>query len=523
MLRALVLAACSVPQDPTTAPAPQVAVVAVALDPADAGDRGFLAVAARAATFHHAVRLDWDGHDGGTLRTRLAAAGAPPFVLLFVRPERFDVMLHHEVLLAVAGLDDDPCADAAFGWLTARDAAALDTLWTRTEAQHHDGLRSHTWHSVAVASGMASTTYRGHRSALETAAGFRGDSFYLGTVEKDPAVRTYLARTVLPALEAAAVLECSGNGDPQGIWLFDGDRNRHPEKHWEYAPARVGEDPRGELPRLLAADVRGVKLPGTIVWSGACHSAATHRIYLEGDIVSTFGRAPSGTVHELPLEQSLGLAFLDAGAVALLAPVGPNHGMAALRESEFALATGGSLGEAVKSSWDDVLLAARGPLHLDHLVAGRRVDAGEHVMQGGGANRALLGDPTLRPFAATAVPGETVAIERGADGAFTVRVDWAAGFHARAWDMYGTDRERGACVPVRVASDDLLPAECTAVRAEVAATGADGGALPFVLSHAVIERFAGHRWLHLQANAPRRGIDGVAQRVVFRCAPGGAK
>lgn len=99
-----------------------------------------------------------------------------------------------------------------------------------------------------------------------------------------------------------------------------------------------------------------------------------------------------------------------------------------------------------------------------------------------------------------------------------MRVVWAKGFHARAWDMFGSDAQRSACVPVRLAADELLPAACTAVRVEVLASG-DDGPLPFQFTHAVFESFAGRRWLHLQANAPRAAVDGKAQRVEFRVTP----
>lgn len=512
----LLLLSSLAPQAP--AEPPRTAVVTVALDPKDATDRAFLAVAAQAAKFHRAAELAWDGADPAALCGRLRAGGAPTALLVFVRPERLDVMFHRRLLLALATIDDDPFVDVEFGYLTARTGTSLQALWQRTEVLHRDGLPSRIWHSAGVASGMKSSIYRGHRSPLERAAGFAGDSYYFGCVEADPDVLGFVDKT-LPELGKAAVLEWSGNGDPQGIWLFEGDRNLRREQHWEYAPGKVGHDPKGEMPRLTAARVRTMVLPGTIVWSGTCHSAATHRVHLEGDIVSTFGAAPPGTVHALPLDESLGLAFLDAGATALLAPIGPNHGMSAMRESEWALREGSTLGAAVKSSWDDVVFAAGGRLRLDVVVDGALVENGEQVMQGGGANRVLLGDPTLRPFAATAHEGETVAIERGADSTFTVRVSWDVGFHARAWDMFGTDRARGACVPVRVPVDDLLPATCTSVRVEVAAVDGDGAALPFVASHALFEQFGGQRWLHLRANAPRKDVDGRAQRLTFRVAP----
>ena len=49
------------------------------------------------------------------------------------------------------------------------------------------------------------------------------------------------------------------------------------------------------MPRITAEAFRALHLPSSIVWSGACHTAATHRVFVESDIVSTFGRVPAGT------------------------------------------------------------------------------------------------------------------------------------------------------------------------------------------------------------------------------------
>lgn len=514
-----VLMAAAAAQDGAESPPRQsVAVVRVGLDAGLPRHQAFSAVARRAAEFHAAATLDWDGLDGEALRQRLRALEPMRTDVLFVvPPEAFDVMLHRRALLLLCRLDDDPFVDATFGWFTARDGDAVEALWQRTEHVHRHGLASRTWHSAGVASGMKSAIYRGHRSALERAAGFTGDSFYFGCVERDPDVLAFIDRA-LPTLSQASVLEFTGNGDPQGIWLFDGNRNRERDKHWSYAPERVGEDPAGEMPRLLADRARRLRLERAVVWSGTCHSAATHRIFVEGDIVSTFGRAAAGTVHELPLEQSLGLALLDAGAVALLAPVGANHGLAVMRETETALRDGASLGEAVKATWDAVVMGANGVPKLDVVVDGRLVDAGEQVMQGGGANRVLLGDPTLRPFAKAADPRELVAVRDGPGAGFTVEVQWAKGFHATGWDMFGTDRARGACIAVRVP----LRGERAGMRdfaVSVVAVGADGEALDYRFSRALVERFRGDAWLHLQANGPRATVEQKAATLTFTVEP----
>lgn len=490
-----------------------VVVVEVGVDPLRAEHRGFAAVAKQAAAFHRAAVLRWTGEDGAVLAARLRESGAPTNVLLVVPPTEFDVMLHRRTLLALMQLDADPFVDAAFGWITARDGAAAEALWRRIETLHRDGPKSKVWHSIAVASEMKSAVYAGHRSDLEKAAGFTGDSVYLGTVEHDPDVLAFFDRFA-PELRRAAVVEWSGNGDPQGIWLFGDRRNLDPTKHWPYDPKKVGSDPNGEMPRLCADRVRRLALDGAVVWSGTCHAGATHRVHVEADIVATFGRAEPGTVYLLQPDESLGLAMLDAGAAAFVAAVGPNHGMSVLRETEFLLRNGASLGEALKSTYDDVVLAAGGLPKLDLVVDGALVAAGERIMQGGGCNRALFGDPTLRPFAATVDPRETVVVQSGRDGGLVIEVQRVEGFHATAWDMYGDDRQRGHQIQVRVALPDQEGDREQGYVAEVRIVAADI-VVPGVVAACVVERFGGRRFLHVKATAARAALDGKAATATF--------
>ncbi|MBL8735029.1 MAG: hypothetical protein JNL12_01250 [Planctomycetes bacterium] len=504
----------ALPSPRAQAPAPTaVVVVEVVVDSARAEQRGFTAVAKRAATFHRATVLRWNGEDGAVLAGLLREAGAPTNVLLVVPPAEFDVMLHRRTLLALMQLDSDPFVDASFGWITARDGAAVEALWERIERLHRDGPKSKVWHSIAVASNMKSAVYAGHRSDLEKAAGFTGDSVYLGTVEHDEDVLAFFDRFA-PELGRAAVVEWSGNGDPQGIWLFGDRRNLDRTKHWPYDPQKVGHDPNGEMPRLGADRIRRLALDGAVVWSGTCHAGATHRVYVEADIVSTFGSAEPGTVHRLQPDESLGLAMLDAGAASFAASVGPNHGMSGMRETEFALRNGASLGEALKSTYDDVVLAAGGLPKLDLLVAGELVAAGERIMQGGGCNRALFGDPTLRPFAATRDPRETVVVREGRDGGLEIEVRRVEGFHATAWDMYGDDRQGGHQIQVRVPLSDSEGDSEPAPLAEVRIVAA-GRVVPGVVVACVVERFAGLRFLHLKATAARTALDGKATTATF--------
>lgn len=493
-------------------------MVRVDLDASHGADRGYLAAAAAAQARHDAAVFDWDGDDYAALGAELRAR-QPENALFVLRPDRLDVVRHRRILLLSAALDDDWFVDCAFGYLSGADGAACEGLWQQIEARRERGAAAGAWTELSVASMDESRVYRDAIPDVAKAAGFRGDHYYFGTGDAE---REQIVARALAATATADVLHFSGNGDPEGIWLFPDRRNAERDKHWPYDPARVGDDPDGQMPRLLAARFRELDWRAPIVWSGTCHSGAVDRVFVEADIVATFGRTERTTVHRLATDKSLALAWLEAGAAALLVPIGANHGMSAAMEVDFALRNGASLGEAIKSTWDDVLLQAEGRLELVLPVEGephRR--GGERIMQGGGANRVLLGDPALRPFAATASPAEQVRIERAERGG-VVTVTRAAGWQPRAWDMYGVDRGRDWRVLVRVDAVELGLADVAdgaALDVAVTATGDGGAALPFSLQRCAVERFAGRVWLHLQANAPRGAVERRAAVVRFAVAP----
>jgi len=474
---------------------------------APAEDAAFAGAVARAARFHGAAVLAVADVDDPALRTGLAAA-APEQALVFVPAERLDVRLHRRLLALARQLDDDPFVDVEFGYLTGRDGSAIARLWERTELLHRRGLASTRWSSVFVASGMRSVRYAEYLPAEARAAGFQGDALALGIVEADPDVRAFAARE-LPWLAGSAVVTFTGNGDPQGIWLFDGARNLDASRHVDYAPDRVGLDPDGSMPRLLARDVRALDLGGAIVWSGTCHSAVPIRALVEGDIVSTFGRTTGPVVHVLGADESLCLAFVDAGAVALLAPIGANHGFAVDREQQFALAHGATLGAAIASTWDDVVLSAGGAPRLGDPVAGDDED----VMGGGGANRVLIGDPTLRPFPRVQPRGAATRVEFARER-LVAQVDWDAGFQPLAWDMYGDDPARDWRVVARV---ELVEGErpVAIASAKVTVVGGDGAPLPYELGPCLVEHERGRAILHLCARAPRSSVSDRAVSARF--------
>ncbi|MEM9381467.1 MAG: zf-HC2 domain-containing protein [Planctomycetota bacterium] len=477
-------------------------VVRVGLDPDDVEHAGFLDAARAAEVFHGAEAWDWDGRDfdalEGELRRRL-----PGNVLFVLPPERLDLVLHRRIVLLGARLDDDGFMDVAFGYLTAEDGAACRRFWRRIEDVHARGAVAGTWWQSSVATLDRSLCYEDSPPPLAAAAGFRGPHHYYGT--GDPRSQEYALRS-LETMGEAAVVAITGCGDPEGIWLFDDDRNLERDRHWEYDPERVGEDPDGEMPRLLASQFRDVELDGPILWSGTCHSGAVRRVYVEGDIVSTFGRTERATVHLLEPESSLALSWIEAGASALLVPLGANHGMSVSMEVDFALRNGASLGETLKSTYDDVLFAAGGALTLDLPVEGEPHRRGERVMQGGGSNRILIGDPSLRPFRAVEGTAERVSVERTDDG-LRVTVVRADGWQPRSWDMFGTDRRRSYRALTRVDLTELGLEGASEFDVTVWATAPDGSPMAYSMQRSAVEDHLGRRYLHLQAAGPRDELE----------------
>jgi len=484
-------------------------VVGVALS-----DRGFREVAQEVAAFHKGSLVDLDGRDFDGLGKRLAQA-KPEHVVFVVPPDVLDVNLHRRLLLLSADLDEDIFPDFAFGYLTARDGPAVAALWERTVAVHREGLASKRWIRSAVvrAKGYVS---QGTIDGVARASGFTGDAIYWGT-DGTRDERLAFVKTHLPALEGAAVIAMTGCGDPQGTWLFADSRNAEGDKHWDFDPKRVGHDPDGEMPRITADLIRKLRLSSPIVFTGVCHAGATRRVFVEGDIVSTFGRTKGiSTVYELSPAESYCLAMIDAGAVAFLCPIAANHGASVGRETTFMLTEGASLGETIKSTYDELYLASRGHLVLDLQVEGEPHRGTEYVMQGGGANRILIGDPALKPYPTTQHPTERVEIRNRSDRGFEVVVTWEKGYHARAWDMYREDSHRDWCIRARVDLEGLVPkGRALAVTAKAHATGRDGKPLPYEITHAEPETYHGRRYLHLQATAPRKPVGSKHVQAIF--------
>jgi|GEM_PF-402490 len=479
-------------------PAGDAYIVLSAVDPKGPWHKA----AERLAKYRKGTIIPFQIDQLASVQRKLALAGAR-YVAVVLEPGDLDVNLHRRLIAMSTRMDDDPFCDFALGYITGPTPEAALALVEGAIQVEKEGIAKSTA-EASVISEIKSFVTDAPAVALAGELGYEGKTIYWSTLEADPDVLEFVGDH-LKDLEHRGVVMFGGNGDPEGIWLFADGRNMDESKHWPFDPKRVGEDPKGEMPRILAKDLRGLDLSRSVVWSGTCHSAITGRAFVGGDIVSTFGTVDCVTEYMVPADRSLALAILGDGPSAFLAPIGPNHGYATLVEAYRALATGMALGDVMRVSYDEVILAEGGHLSPPVFVPGEPEPA-EDPMRGNAVNRLLFGDPAYRPFT-EAGRGEAETSVKGN----VVRCEVVDGDSGVFWDMYGGGDGPHDRVYVVVELPKGLPevASVTAESKEVAITGCRWG----------VEELDGKRWIHLVANAAQEAFakDGVV--VEFKLSP----
>jgi hypothetical protein len=479
------------------------------------GDPWFEAARRLAAWRKGTLVTGFDPLDPAAVAPRLRELGARR-VALVLPADEIDVNTQRRFLHVASRLDDDVFVDLSWGFVTGTKATTPGEMVERARAMEKAGV-DRRWTSVAVASDVQGFVSAGAGDPTAKRAGWGGKSVYWPCRESDPEPLDYARRTLKEIL-GGGVVSFSGCGDPEGTWLFSDRRNLDASKHWKFDPARVGQDPKGEMPRARADLFRRMDLRGAVVWDGVCHSGSLRRVYVEGDIVSTFGTVDRTTEYLIPEGRSVGGAILDAGAAAFIAPLGPNHGYATLVESEAAFEGRLDLGDVVRSTWNQVAVAlGKAPAPDLYVPGGGPVDPGA-PMTGGAMNRVLYGDPALAPFAKETL-APSVGVDRrevtGVTGGFAVvatvrEKSWSQ------WDMFGAgaDHDRVRAV-VELTKDD--PAS---LDVRVRATDAAGKRIAADRLSALVERIDGKRLLHLQVSAPRGlGLGEPGSSVEFTASP----
>ncbi|MHC4956291.1 MAG: hypothetical protein ACYTGZ_20815 [Planctomycetota bacterium] len=309
-------------------------------------------------------------------------------VAVFVEPHEMDVNLVRRFIVLSTLMDEDPFCDFAFGFFTASTPEKVKAFVQRSIEADTKGVKRAT---TRISASNVSVCYD-KWSFIE---GLPGNSWFAKQGDLP------YARKALETFGTAGFVHFGGCADPEGIWLFDDKRNLDRTKHWAYDPKKVGQDPKGEMPRITVEQLADLKLDHAVVWTHACHIGSVGRIWVEGDIVSTFGRCEKVEEYRIPKGKSVGLAIIEAGASAYIAPLGPNHGGQSAIEQAFASETGAPLGDVMRRAYHDVVMDTGGhPERIGVYVTGkpRFWDPDGFKNYNSPHNRALYGDPLLQPF-----------------------------------------------------------------------------------------------------------------------------
>ncbi|MFC1587520.1 tol-pal system YbgF family protein [Planctomycetota bacterium] len=355
--------------------------------------------AKKMAEFRNGTIVRFDPENPDAVKEKLKELGAR-YVCVVVKPGQIDINLLRRMLILSIALDDDPFCDFAFGFITGKTAKGAEKFVDNI-------IKADTMELAKRAARMAvsaiSRITELNASSIIYRAGYPGKCLRLGTDDKNNDIRVFMKKNI-SILNGAGVICISGNGDSEGVWLFNGHRNMEPEKHWEYSPGKAGYDPKGEMPRIMAADYKKLKLFPSVCWSGVCHMGVVEKTYLLGDTVATYGRTEHLTLHKIPVKNSQALTLIEKGVVALSCSMSANHGALCLKEQAYVFETGACLGDMMRNAYHllvvdenngklkGVGIFKQGGAHRDKNV--------HSAFAGEPQNRMLYGDPRYQPFTA---------------------------------------------------------------------------------------------------------------------------
>jgi rhamnogalacturonyl hydrolase YesR len=472
----------------------------------------YFEAAKKLSSAHNGSIVRFDPAKMLALRRKLSSLN-PRYVAIVLKPQDIDINLQRQMIALSTRMDDDPFCDFAFGFVTGATAKESVSLVERSLRVPREGLPK-TIVTASVTSGRKSSVLSGAGMVLAKQLGYEGKAIYWSCVESDPQVLGFV-RSHIKEVQKNGVVIFTGNGDPEGIWLFSDRRNLDASRHWPFDPTKVGYDPRGEMPRITAEYFRGVDLGGAVVWSGTCHSGVLHRAFVENDIVSTFGKVDRVTEYTIPPGRSLGLAILSDGPSAYLAPIGPNHGYACSVELHRALSAGLSLGDVMRSRYNEIILGGGGNLDIS-LYEPDGPMLSENPMRGGGANRTLYGDPLLSPFPNSGKDYLRRRLASLPNGSLRVTCEVVDETAPMFWDMFGNDPQN----PERIYTVVELPKGFdhvgTVSASAKAVTGKEISLSPCKWG---IEKIDGKTLVHLQVNGLRGALSRQGTTVEFTLLP----
>lgn len=370
-------------------------IVLAAMDEANP----YYRAAERLAAHHGAMIVRFDMNDLDALLTELKYR-QPRYAAVVIEPSGIDTNTVRRFCMMSTRVDADPFCDFAWGFITGATADEAMRFVQNIIRAGREGVPARL-----LESGVAEC-----RSMLQTdigpewlrGAGFESDLIYFGLEDEREDLDQFV-ETNLDAFENKGIIQITGCGDPERIWLFDDRRNSADEKHWDFDPGKVGQNIEGEMYWIDSTMIRGLDLYPAVISCGTGYSGTVGNVLFQNDLVSTFGRVDGTRAYDMPRNNSLCLAYLSAGVTAAFLPVGPSHGWRTCVETDRMLSSGVPLGDVMKSCYDELVLACNGPMRLSELKPGDdEWDQDVYsMMRDDAASRVLYGDPAFVPFEGT--------------------------------------------------------------------------------------------------------------------------
>jgi hypothetical protein len=472
------------------------------------GEKGHARAAEALAKAHAGEILRWQG-DWQVLERELLTR-KPRDLALVLPPESIDANLPRRLVPILARFDGDPFVDCAYGLITGADGEETERFVANILRAAKRELPKKSFSAVSA---VLEECYRSgpEREAAPVARSLEANRLWL--TGDDPDWREFLARE-RDLAEGVGLIEWGHCGDSQGIWLFSMYRNMDRAKHWPFDPARVGADPDEEMPRLGARDLaEGLELFPAVVINGACHAGVTRRTMVGPDIVSTFGDT-GGVIRffDIAPEDSFPLQAIRAGASAYIGCLAANNANRAALEEWWVRRGGVALGEVVRRTLDELVLADEdGELVLPLFEDGKPEPEGSPMFEDC-AQRVLFGDPAFVPWKDVVPTSHAFEVRREGAG-LVVRMRWEQlALDPWVWDPWRASfggEEQGRLYE-RIELDEAPGGEPRVkVREAWALRGGEKRALALT-PRALLERDRdGRAVLHLKASGRRADMDAV--------------
>ena len=378
----------------------------------------------------------------------------PEFVLVVTRPERIDANLHFELLEIAAALDKDPFVDFAMGYVTGATPAEALAFAQRIVKI---GKRKKTLPKSVFHFGPSKNKALSEGGPIrhDLAKGWKKTWLYHGSAEE--------MTKRMKRLTGHGFLHAGGHGEPERV--VDGLTGKQlREKQFDLSPA--------------------------IYFSGPCYCGVTANWY----------KLQAGGIkrERADLMSSFALALIASRVTALFAGLDPDRLEQSSQEMEHLWIHGDALGHAMKETYDGTTIALRNAEYklFRYKPGGPRPQKNlAMTMIGGGASRALYGDPTYVPFKPSAKPTFPVTTR---DGKKALSIVWESRNRPTGWLAVDVYRCKGRWtnrisireeIPIRTARalKSFVVDELVAKKTPL------NGRFPT----AMIERWGGKAYLHI--------------------------